>query len=170
MQEWSPFDSRIYFGHPYHHREFRFLLMRPVTISPQIFKATFPTMERPKDTILRRFSRVVDSSLTSFFGAIAERVAVRPYAVITVMTLLSLLAGAGVVRIKVLTDTEKLYTPQGTQGFSDQVGSEPLYIFTPLLYLLLVIEYYHPVNCPAIFLLFHRVTILVFPPLLCMSP
>ena len=91
-------------------------------------------MERPKDTILRRFSRVVDSSLTSFFGAIAERVAVRPYAVITVMTLLSLLAGAGVIRIKVLTDEEKLYTPQGTQGFTDQVGSGPYNTSTPILY------------------------------------
>ena len=83
-------------------------------------------MNRPTDSILRRFSRVVDSSLTTFFGAIAERVAVRPYTVIAVMTILSLLGGAGMIRIKVVTDDEKLYTPQGTQGFADQVNSGPL--------------------------------------------
>eukprot|EP00271_Cylindrocystis_brebissonii_P010097 TRINITY_DN26195_c0_g1_i1.p1 TRINITY_DN26195_c0_g1~~TRINITY_DN26195_c0_g1_i1.p1 ORF type:complete len:914 (+),score=150.79 TRINITY_DN26195_c0_g1_i1:253-2994(+) len=69
---------------------------------------------------LRSFGRYVDIGLQNFFGTIASFVVPRPWKTISACVLIAILLGAGIVRIDVITDSEKLYTPQGTQGFKDR--------------------------------------------------
>ncbi|CAI5963627.1 unnamed protein product [Closterium sp. NIES-65] len=93
-----------------------------------------PTKRRrwPRRSPLRRLGVAVDYGLMAFFSVIARFVARRPLAVVVATVGVGLLLGLGMIRLKVVTNVEDLYTPQGNIAFVHREYVDSVYGYDQL--------------------------------------